>query len=148
MEIILLKDLEKVGEKLDIVSVKPGFARNFLIPKGLAMIANKGNRAKIDEIKSKEAEEQAARLEEARGIATQLEAATLKIGAKAGESGKIFGSVTNIQIAQAIQEQLGIEVDRRTIEIPDEVKLLGSYIAKVALHKQLTTDVKFDVVAD
>ena len=148
MDIILLQDLEKVGEKLDIVSVKPGFARNYLIPQGLAMIANKGNRAKIDEIKSKEAEAHAARLEEAKGLAARLEAATLKIGAKAGESGKIFGSVTNIQIAQAIQEQVGIEVDRRTIEIPDEVKVLGSYVAKVALHKELTTDVKFDVVAD
>ncbi len=148
MEIILLQDLEKVGEKLDIVSVKPGFARNYLIPQGLAMIANKGNRAKIDEIKSKEAEEQAARLDQAKGLAARLEAATLKIGAKAGESGKIFGSVTNIQIAQAIQEQVGIEVDRRTIEIPDEVKLLGSYVAKVALHKELTADVKFDVIAD
>ena len=148
MEIILLQDLEKVGEKLDIVSVKPGFARNYLIPQGLAMIANKGHRAKIDEIKSKEAEEQAARLDQAKGLAARLEAATLKIGAKAGESGKIFGSVTNIQIAQAIQEQVGIEVDRRTIEIPDEVKLLGSYVAKVALHKELTTDVKFDVIAD
>ncbi len=148
MEIILLKDVEKVGDKLDVVNVKPGYARNFLIPQGLAMIANKGNRAKIDEIKSKEAEAEVARLDEAKGLAAKIEAVTLKIGAKAGESGKIFGSVTNIQIAQAIQEQVGIEVDRRTITIPDEVKLLGSYVAKVALHKELTTDVKFEVVAD
>jgi len=148
MEIILLKDVDKVGNKLDIVTVKNGYGRNFLIPQGLAMIANKGNRAKIDEIKAKEAENEAALLGEAQGVAAKLQAATLKIGAKAGESGKIFGSVTNIQIAQAIQEQLGIEVDRRTIQIPVEVKELGSYIAKVALHKELTTDVNFEVVVD
>jgi len=148
MEIILLKDVDKVGNKLDIVTVKNGYGRNFLIPQGLAMIANKGNRAKIDEIKAKEAESEAAVLEEARGLATKLEAATLKIGAKAGESGKIFGSVTNIQIAQAIQEQLGIDLDRRTIQIPEEVKELGSYVAKVTLHRELITDVKFEVVVD
>ena len=148
MEIILLKDMEKVGSKLDIVTVKNGYGRNFLIPNGLAMIANKGNRAKIDEIKSKEAAAQAAQLEEARGLADRLQAVTLKIGAKAGESGKIFGSVNNIQIAQAIQEQVGIELDRRIITIPDEVKELGSYTAKVALHKELTTDIKFEVVVE
>lgn len=148
MEIILLKDVVKVGDKLDIVSVKPGYARNFLIPQGLAMIANKGNRAKIDDIKAKEAAAEEAHLDEAKVIAAKLEAGMLKIGAKAGESGKIFGSVTNIQLAQSIQEQLGIELDRRIIQMPDEVKELGKYVAKVALHKQLTTEVKFEVIPD
>ena len=148
MEIILLKDIEKVGNKLDIVTVKNGYGRNYLIPQGLAMIANKNNRAKIDEIKAKEAAAAEAKLGEAQGIAAKLQAATLTVGAKAGESGKIFGSVNNIQIAQAIQEQLGIELDRRIISIPDEVKELGSYVAKVALHKELVADVKFDVVVE
>ena len=148
MDVILLQDLNKIGEKLDIVAVKPGYGRNYLIPNGLAMVANKANRAKIDEIKSKEAELQADRLEEAKVLSAKIEAATIKIGAKAGESGKIFGSVTNVQLAAALKDQLGIEVERRNIILEDEVKELGSYVAKVKIHPALDTSLKYEVAAD
>ena len=148
MDIILLKDVEKVGEKLDIIKVKPGFGRNYLIPRGLAMVANATNRAKIDEIKAKEAELQADRLGEAKELAAKIEAATIKIGAKAGESGKIFGSVTNVQLAAALKDQLDIEVERKNIILDDEVKELGSYTAKVKVHPSLSATLKYDVAAD
>ena len=148
MDIILLKDVEKVGEKLDIIKVKPGFGRNYLIPRGLAMVANATNRAKIDEIKAKEAELQAGRLGEAKELAAKIEAATIKIGAKAGESGKIFGSVTNVQLAAALKDQLDIEVERKNIILDDEVKELGSYTATVKVHPSLSATLKYEVAAD
>jgi len=148
MEIILLTDVEKVGKKLEIIKVKPGFGRNYLIPRKLAMVANKSNRAKIDDIKAKEAEVAAATLDDAKVLAAKIQAATLKIGAKAGTSGKIFGSVTNVQLAAALKDQLGIEVDRRSIVIEDEVKELGSYSAKVNIHPQLDTSVAYEVFAE
>jgi len=148
MEVILLKDVEKVGDKLDIISVKPGFGRNYLIPRGLAMVANKSNRSKIDEIKSKEAELESGRIEEAKAIAAKIEATPLKIGAKAGASGKIFGSVTNVQLIAALKDQLGVEVDRRIITLTDEVKDLGSYTATAKLHKEVIATIKYEVVAE
>ncbi len=148
MDIILLQDVDKVGDKLDIVKVKPGYGRNFLIPRGLAMVANATNRAKIDEIKSKEAELQAGRLDEAKVLAAKIEAATIKIGAKAGESGKIFGSVTNVQLAAALKDQLDIDVERKNIILNDEVKELGSYEAKVKVHPSLSATLKYEVAAD
>ena len=148
MEVILLQDVEKVGDKLEIVSVKPGFGRNYLIPRGLAMVANKSNRSKIDEIKSKEAELESGRIEEAKAIAAKIEATPLKIGAKAGASGKIFGSVTNVQLIAALKDQLGVEVDRRIITLTDEVKDLGSYTATAKLHKEVIATIKYEVVAE
>jgi len=148
MEVILLKDVEKVGDKLDIISVKPGFGRNYLIPRGLAMVANKSNRSKIDEIKSKEAELESGRIEEAKAIAAKIEATPLKIGAKAGASGKIFGSVTSVQLIAALKDQLGVEVDRRIITLTDEVKDLGSYTATAKLHKQVIATINYEVIAE
>ncbi len=148
MEIILLKEIEKVGHKHDVVTVKPGYARNFLIPQGLAKVANSSNMAELDAIKQKESELEEARLSEYRAMADKLEGKTLKIGAKAGTSGKIFGSVTNVQIAQALNEQFEIEVDRRKIEIGEEVKELGNYTANLKLHRDVEVDVNFEVIAE
>lgn len=148
MEIILLQDVEKVGSKLDIVTVKDGFGRNYLIPQKLAMVANAKNRTKIDEIKAKEAAELAARLDEFKAMTEKIQGTVLKIGAKAGTSGKIFGSVTNVQLAAALNEQLDMEVERRLIELTEEVKELGEYTAKVNLHPDLDTQLKFEVIAE
>lgn len=148
MEIILLQDIEKVGEKHEIVDVKPGFARNYLIPRKMAIIANQPNRSRLDEIKQKEADELAARLAEFEAIAEQLKGKVLKIGAKSGTSGKIFGSVTNVQIATALKEQFDIDVDRKKIELPEEVKTLGTYTADVDLHPDVDIKVSFEVVAE
>ena len=148
MEVILLKDVDKVGDKLDIVKVKAGYGRNYLIPQKLAMVANVKNRARIDKIKSKEAAERAARFDEFKVITDKIHGATLKIGAKAGTSGKIFGSVTNVQLAAALMDQLKVEVERRLIELTEEVKELGEYTAKANLHPDINTTIKFEVFAD
>ena len=148
MEIILLKDIDKVGDKHTVVTVKSGYARNYLIPQGLAIVANKPNMAKLNEIIQKEEEAIAARLAEFEAIAEKLKGQVLKIGAKAGQSGKIFGSVTNVQIANAIKEQFDIDIERRKIEMPEEVKELGAYTAKLNLHPQVDCNVSFEVFAE
>jgi len=149
MDIILLKDLDKVGEKFDVVTVKPGYGRNYLIPQKLAILANKENMARLDDHKSKEEAKEAEIIASMQSIKDKIESKTFEIGAKAGTSGKIFGSVTTVQLAQVIQSDLEIELDRRDIKMPeDEVKTLGSYTAKVKLHKKVIADLKFEVIAD
>jgi len=148
MEIILLKDIQKVGEKYEVVTVKDGYGRNYLIPQKLAIIANEGNMARLEEYRSKQAAEKEARLDEFRAIKEKVQGEVLKIGAKAGTSGKIFGSVTNVQLAQAIQETFGVEVERRDITIPEEVKSVGSYTAILDLHPDVQANVQFEVIAE
>ena len=148
MDIILLDDIEKVGDKHKIVSVKPGYARNYLIPQGLALVANDTNRGKLDDIKRLENEKLAARKAEFEELAAKLEGQILKIGAKAGTSGKIFGSVTNVQISNALKEQLDIEVDRRKIKLPEEIKVLGAYNIALELHPEVPITLHFEVVEE
>lgn len=146
MNIILLQDIEKVGDIHEVVTVKPGFARNYLIPRGLAITANKTNMAKLDDLKAKQDAEAQKYIDAANALAAKMEGQTLNIVAKAGTSGKIFGSVTSVQIAQQLQEQLGIEIERKNIEIPEEVKNLGTYSAVVTLHKKVVKNINFEVV--
>ena len=148
MDIILLKDMDRLGDKYDVVTVKDGYARNFLIPQKMAIIANAANREKLDEFKKQEAERLAELLGEFQQIAADLKEKTIKIGVKAGTSGKIFGSVTNIQIAQALKEQCDLEVSRRKVELPEEVKEVGTYVAKVNLHPEVQAEVNFELVAE
>lgn len=148
MDIILLQDIDKVGEKYEVVTVKNGFARNFLIPTKKAVIANQTNLAKLDELKQKHAEELAAQIGEFQAVADRLKEVTLKIGAKAGTSGKIFGSVTNTSIAQALRDQCEVEVIRSKVELADEVKVLGTFKANVRLHPEVIAEVSFEVVAE
>ena len=145
MQVILLRDMDKLGDRFDIVAVKNGYGRNFLIPQGIAQIANKINLANLEEIKKVEEAEELQRLGDYRAIASQL---TSQIGAKAGASGKIFGSVTSVQIAAAIKDQLGIEILRKKIELPVEVKELGTYTAIINLHKEVIGKVEFEVSAE
>lgn len=148
MEIILLKNMERLGNANEIVTVKDGYGRNFLIPQKLAIIANKTNRATLDDRVRKQREAEDRRIEQFKAIAAKLDGQTLQIGAKAGTSGKIFGSVTNVQIAQAINEIIGEDVERRKITLLEEVKNLGSYVAKVQLHNDVEFNVNFEVFAD
>ena len=149
MDIILLDNIEKVGDKHEIVSVKPGYARNYLIPQGMALVANDTNRAKLDEIKQKEAEELAARKAEFEEIAAKLKGEVLQIGAKAGTSGKIFGSVTNVQIATVLKEKYDVDVDRRKVKMPEEdIKNLGTYTAEIDLHPEVDIKVNFEVIEE
>ena len=148
MELILLQDIEKVGDKHTIVTVKDGYGRNYLIPKGLALIANTSNRKRLDDLRRREAAAEAQMIGTYREIATQLEGKTLRIGAKAGTSGKIFGSVTPLQVSGAIKEQFGVDVPRRKIVLPDDVKHLGEYEATLNLHPEVVTLLAFEVVAE
>ena len=145
MNIILLQDIDKVGEKYEVVTVKDGFARNLLIPTKKAVIANQ---AKLDELKQKHATELATQIGEFQAIADKIKEITLRIGAKAGTSGKIFGSVTNTSIAQALKEQCEVEVIRSKVEILDDVKEIGTYKANVRLHPEVLAEVAFEVVAE
>ena len=148
MEIILLRDVDKVGDKHEIVTVKDGYGRNFLIPKGFAIIANTTNRAKLDEIKAKEAAEEQGRIDEYKAMAEKINANPIKIGAKAGTSGKIFGSVTAIQVSQAIKEQLSLEVERKKITLPEDVKELGTYTGTINFHPDVQAEFSFEVFAE
>jgi len=148
MEIILLQDVDKVGDRHSIVTVKDGYGRNFLIPKGMAIVANDGNRRRLAEVIKQEEAKESKMLDTYKDMANQLSGQVLKIGAKAGTSGKIFGSVTNVQIAAAIKENIGLDIPRKKIVLNDEIKELGEYTATIALHKEVTGTVKFEVVAD
>ncbi len=148
MDIILLQDIDKVGDMHTIATVKDGYGRNYLIPQGLAIIANDTNRRRLNELKRIEDAKEAKKLSFYQEIADKIGTQILKIGAKAGTSGKIFGSVTNVQLAMALNEQFEVEVDRRKIVIPDEVKELGTYKAVLNLHKEVQPEIKFEVVAE
>ena len=147
MDIILLENIDKVGGKFEVVKVKNGFGRNFLIPQGKALIANETNMKRLADYEHRAKKKMERLLGDIQSIAAKLKETTLQIGAKAGTSGKIFGSVTNIQIANALKEQLDMDIDRRIIDIP-EVKELGSYVATLNLHPDVDTSIKFDVTED
>ena len=136
MEIILLKDIDTLGDKHDIVKVKPGYGRNYLIPQGLAVNANAVNRKKREVIIAEEDAKETARLDEYKVMAAKLEGQTLKIGVKAGTSGKIFGSITSVQVANALKEQFDLEIERKKIHLPEDIKEVGTYTADLHLHKE------------
>ncbi|MEY3009681.1 MAG: hypothetical protein RLZZ314_323 [Bacteroidota bacterium] len=148
MDIILKQDVDTLGSKYDVVTVKDGYARNFLIPQGMAVAATASNLKVNNEVIRQQAHKAAKAREAAQAIADKLSGLTLKLGAKAGESGKIFGSVNTIQLADAIQAA-GYDVERKQISMADDhIKELGSYEATVKLHKEVQVTVKFDVVAE
>ena len=149
MEVILVQDVANVGYKDDIVTVKNGYGRNYLIPQGLAILATPTNKKVIAENKKQKSYKEDKIRSEATTIAKTLETLTLKIGAKAGTSGKIFGSVNAIQIANALKEQFNFDFDRKQIEVDGEsIKELGTYKAKVKLHKEISAEVNFEVFAE
>jgi large subunit ribosomal protein L9 len=149
MVIILLKDVENLGYSSTIVTVKPGYARNFLIPQGMAIVANKKNREALTvQIKAQE-ERLRGMMEQANAMTEKLEAAQLKIAAKAGTSGKIFGSVTYVQVANLLRDQFGLELDKKKIRMPEEIKMLGKYTCEVILMKEVKpAKVNFEVYND
>ena len=149
MELILVKDVEKLGFADDLVNVRPGFALNYLIPQGLAVIKSDGTLAQLSgRVKSREKRE-AKLLEQFNEISARLTSATIKIGAKVGTTGKIFGSVSVYHVAEAIKNQLQVEVDRRKIKITEgEIKQLGTYTAEVGLGQSHKVTFTFEVVAE
>ena len=149
MEVILKQDILSIGYKNDIVTVKNGYGRNYLIPQGFALEATATNKKVVAETQKQRAFKEEKIKKEAQKVADSLQNITLKIGAKAGTSGKIFGSVNALQIAEAIKQQFNFEVDRKKIIVDGEsIKELGTYSAKVNLHKEIKLEVKFEVIAE
>lgn len=148
MDIILLEHIEKVGAKHDVVKVKDGYGRNYLIPNGMALVANKTNMARLDGLKKQGAKKEAVVIAAFQAIAAKIAGTTLKLTAKAGDSGRLFGSVTAQNISAALRDQLGVDADKRIIEMPEEVKELGNYEATVKFHPEVTALVKFEVAAE
>jgi len=148
MQVILKQDVSKLGFKNDVVKVRPGYGRNFLIPRGVASLATEGNLKALTEVKKQQSFKEEKLRKEATASAEKLNGVVVKVGAKAGESGKIFGSVTNIQVAEALKKA-GYDVERKNIEINgDSIKQLGTYTAKVRLFKEIVSNISFEVVAE
>ena len=148
MQVILIQDVNNLGGVNELVSVKNGYGRNYLIPRKLAVEASPSNIKMMEEKKKQQAKKEAKLLAEINSVIAVLKDGALKIGAKTGTSGKIFGSVTDVQIARAIRDQKGYEIDRRRISIIDEVKELGTYKAKIDFGNGNETEVDFEVVAE
>jgi len=148
MQVILIQDVNNLGGAHELVTVKDGYGRNFLIPHKLAVEASPSNLKQLEERKKQLAKKEEKLLAEINSVINVLQESPLKIGAKTGTSGKIFGSVTSVQIARAIREQKGYEIDRRRITIIDEVKELGNYKAKIDFGKGHEMEVNFEVIAE
>ncbi len=147
MEVILKQDMPGLGDRNDIVKVKSGYGRNFLIPQGIAVVATPSAIKAHKETMKQQAKKEVKIKDEAQQLANQLKALELKLKVKTSDKGKLFGTVNNSILAEAIKEQ-GIELDRRRITLKEPVKNLGDYEAVVKLHKEVMTDIKFTVVSE
>jgi len=147
MEVILKKDIHNLGYKNDIVSVKSGYGRNFLIPQGGAILATESAKKMHAENMRQRAHKEEKIKNEALEVATKLEKVSIKLGAKTSTTGKIFGSVNNIQIAEALSAE-GFNIDRKVIVIKDAVKEIGTHTAIIKLHKEVKVEVSFEVVSE
>lgn len=148
MEVILIQDVDNLGGMNEVVKVRNGYARNFLLPRKLAVEANPSNMKQLEEKRKQQQKKEAAMLAEVNSVIEKLNEGPVKIGAKTGTSGKIFGSVTNLQLSRAIRDQKGYEIDRKKITLPDEVKELGTYKAHIDFGNGKSTDVAFEVVGE
>jgi large subunit ribosomal protein L9 len=148
MQIILIKDVDNLGGANELVDVRPGYARNFLIPQKFAIEASSTNLKVLEERRKQIAKKEAKLLAEIAKVTAALTASPVQLGAKIGVSGKIFGSVTAIQLARAIREQKGYEIDRRRISILDEVKEAGTYKAQIDFGKETIVELEFEVVGE
>jgi large subunit ribosomal protein L9 len=147
MDVILRQDVEKLGNTGDLVTVKDGYARNYLLPHGLAYAATEGNRKRLEAEAKLRVKKAGAQLGGARELAAQLEAVSLTFAMKAGEGDKIFGSVTAADVAERLQAE-GFTVDKKTVELPEPIKALGVYKVPVRLHHEVKPEVRVWVVKE
>ncbi len=147
MEIILKEDVASVGLKDDIVTVKPGYGRNYLIPRGIAILATESARKVHAENQRQRAHKEAKLRDAATALAEKLDGVKWTIGAKTSSSGKIFGSVNNIQIAEMLEKD-GFTIDRKDITIKDQVKEVGTYSASIKLYRDVKATIEFEVVSE
>ena len=148
MQIILIQDVDNLGAANEVVKVRNGYARNFLIPQKFAVEASPSNLKQLAERRKQIEKKEQKMLSAINEVIAKLKEGALKIGAKSGTSGKIFGSVTSLQLARAIREQKGYEIDRKKITLPDEVKELGAYKATIDFGNGHSTELEFEVVAE
>jgi large subunit ribosomal protein L9 len=148
MQVILIKDIDNLGATHEVVSVRPGYARNFLIPQKFAIEASPSNLKIANEKAKVKVKKEAALLSEINKVTDVLKASPVKVGAKTGTSGKIFGSVTSIQIARAIKEQKGYEIDRTRISITEEVKEVGTHKATIDFGNANIIEIEFEVAGE
>ncbi len=148
MEIILLQDVHKLGQKDDLVHVKDGYGRNYLIPRGYAIAATSSAKKMHTENQKQRAHKEEKIRTEAQELAAKMAGLSITVGAKTSTSGKIFGSVNTIQIAEALKEK-GFEIDRKSISLPeDQIKEVGKYKAIIRLHRDVKVEVDFEIVAE
>jgi len=148
MNVILIKDVDNLGAAHEMVEVKPGYARNYLIPQKYAIEASQSNTKVMEERRKQLQKKEDKMMAQIANVTEVLKASPIKIGAKVGVSGKIFGSVTAIQVARAIREQKGYEIDRRRISIVDEVKEAGTHKASIDFGKDNIVEIEFEVVGE
>jgi len=148
MEVILIQDVDNLGAANEVVKVRNGYARNFLIPQKFAVEASPSNLKQLEEKRKQIEKKEKKMLSAINEVIAKLKEGALKIGAKSGTSGKIFGSVTSLQLSRAIREQKGYEIDRKKIHIQDEVKELGTYKATIEFGGGHNTELEFEVVGE
>ncbi|MDV3310467.1 MAG: 50S ribosomal protein L9 [Cyclobacteriaceae bacterium] len=147
MEVILKQDVQGLGYKNDIVKVRPGYGRNYLIPNGIALLANAANKKMIEENIRQAAHKAEKIKQDALDLANRIGELTIDVGTKAGESGKIFGAITALQIADALKTK-GFEIDRRKVIFREVPKELGTYTVVLDLHKEVKHEIKINVIAE
>jgi len=148
MQVILIQDVDNLGAVNELVSVKNGYARNYLIPQKMALEASPSNMKQLEEKMKQKQKKEAKMLAEINSVIAVLKSSPLKVTAKTGTSGKIFGSVTSLQLTRAIRDQKGYEIDRKRINITDEVKELGTYKATIDFGNGNSTEVEFEVTGE
>ena len=148
MEVILIQDVDNLGAKNEVVKVRNGYARNYLLPRQLAVENSPSNKKQLEERMKQVKKKEDKMLADINDVISKLNESPLKLGAKTGTSGKIFGSVTSLQLSRAIREQKGYEIDRKKITMPEEVKELGTYKATIDFGNNKSTEVEFEVVAE
>jgi large subunit ribosomal protein L9 len=148
MEVILIKDVNTLGGRNEVVKVKNGYARNFLIPQKYAVEASPSNLKQLEERLKVQRKKEDAMLAEIKSVIAKLTAAPLKLAVKTGTSGKIFGSITTVMVAKGIREQFGYEIDRRKIQLPEELKELGTYTAKIDFSNGNEAELTLEIIAE
>jgi large subunit ribosomal protein L9 len=148
MQIILIKDIDTLGQKNELVNVKPGYARNFLIPNKMAIEASSSNKAVMEQRAKHQLKQENALLAEIAAVTAKLQESPIELTAKTGTSGRIFGAITSIQVARAIREQKGYEIDRKRISVSDEIKELGAYKAHINFGGAEPVEIDLNITAE
>ncbi|MGI6603821.1 MAG: 50S ribosomal protein L9 [Firmicutes bacterium] len=146
MKVILEQDVPRLGKKGEVVNVNDGYARNYLLPRKLARVATASSLKEVENRRRREAEKEARAAQEAKELAQRLAGRTVTIAARAGEGGRLFGSITNQDVATAVEKELGLTVDKRRVEMKEPLKALGSYTVTLRLYTEVTADITVNVV--